>query len=119
MDNEEYFPIVCNQENFLLKENNYKVSQSLPNARVVFKGAIKDSFDGRPKNGMFIAIPLEIKELVRDVSPPQWRIQAVVLSTASNNNISIINLYIPTDPKVNDFDTTDLCSTLAAIESYG
>ena len=32
-----------------------------------------------------------------------------------NNKILIINSYFPTDPKAIDFDTTDLCSTVAAI----
>ena len=114
-DIENYYPILCNQENFLLKGNNYKVKQSLPNARVIFKEAMKDSFEGSPKNGMFMAIPLEIKELVRDVSPPHWRVQAIVLSSPANK-VLIINSYFPTDPKVGDFDTTDLFSTLAAIE---
>ena len=113
--NEKYYPVLCNQENFLLKANCYKVSQCIPNARILFKEAIKYSFDGRPKNGMFIAIPVEIKGLIRDVSPPHWRVQAAVLSTASNK-ILIINSYFPTDPKLKDFDTTDLHSTLAAIE---
>jgi len=105
MDSKEYYPIVCNQENFLLKGNSYKVSQCLPNARVIFKQAIKESLDGRPKNGMFVAIPIEIKELARDVSPHHWRVQAIVLSMA--RNILIINSYFPTDHKVKDFDTTD------------
>ena len=116
VDTEKYYPILCNQENFLLKGNNYKVTQCLPNARVIFKEAIKDSFDGRPKNGMFIAIPLEIKELALDVSPTHCRVQAIILSTPSNK-VLIINSYFPTDPRVNEFDTTDLFSTLSAINS--
>ena len=81
---EKYYPIVCNQENFILKGNNFKVRQCLSEAHVIFKAAVKDSLQGRPKNGMFIAIPREIKEMVLDVSPPHWRVQAVVLSTTNN-----------------------------------
>ena len=33
------------------------------------------------------------------------------------NRLLIINSYFPTDPRVTDFDSTDLCSTLAAIGS--
>ena len=113
---EKYYPIVCNQENFILKGNNFKVGQCLSEAHVIFKAAVKDSLQGRPKNGMFIAIPREIKEMVLDVSPPHWRVQAVVLST-TNNKILIINTYFPTDPRIEDFDNTELLSTLAAIES--
>ena len=116
MNNTQYFPILCGQETFLLKGNSYKISQCLPNARIIFKKAEKDSFEGRPKNGMFIAIPRELNELVRDVSPQHWRIQAVVLS-ASHHRLLIINSYFPTDPRVADFDSTDLYSTLAAIGS--
>ena len=38
VDTEKYYPILCNQENFLLKGNNYKITQCLPNARVIFRG---------------------------------------------------------------------------------
>ena len=72
--NENYFPILCNQENFILHGNIFKTKQSLPNARIYFKRAVKDSMDGRPKNGMFIAVPDGIKELVVDVSPNHWRV---------------------------------------------
>ena len=65
---------------------------------------------------MFVAIPLEIKELVPDVSPTHWRVQAIILSTPSNK-VLIINSYFPTDHRVNEFDTTDLFSTLSAINS--
>ena len=95
---EKCYPILCNQENFLLKGNNFKVTQCLPNARIIFKEAIKDSLDGRPKGGMFVAIPQEIKELALDVSPPHWRVQAVILSTATNKVLTI-NSYLPTDPE--------------------
>ena len=115
VDTEKYYPILCNQENFLLKGNNYKIKQCLPNARVIFKEAIKASFEGRPKNRMFVAIPLEI-ELVIDVSPTHWRVQAIILSTPSNK-VLIINSYFPTDCRGNEFDTTDLFSTLSAINS--
>ena len=47
VDTEKYYPILCNQENFLLKGYNYKIKQCLPNARVIFKEAFKDSFEGR------------------------------------------------------------------------
>ena len=65
---------------------------------------------------MFVAIPLEIKELVIDVSPTHWRVQAIILSTPSNK-VLIINSYFPTDCRGNEFDTTDLFSTLSAINS--
>ena len=72
-----------------------------------------DSVHGRPRNGMFIAAPLEIKENVKDVSPNHWRIQAVVINTI-NSKILVINSYFPNDPKSNDFDTSDLLTTLGS-----
>ena len=76
---DNFYSILCNQENFLLKGNSYKIKQCLPNARIIFKPAEKDSLDGRPKNGMFISIPREITEYVDDVSPNHWRVQAILL----------------------------------------
>lgn len=114
---DHYFPILCNQENFLLHSNRYKVKQCLPNARIIFKKAVKENLSGgRPMNGMFIAVPDEIKEYVTDVSPSHWRVQAITLATPTNK-ILIINSYFPTDPKILEFDTCELLSTLSAINS--
>ena len=115
-DTDKYYSILCNQENFLLKGNNYKVTQCLPNARVIFKETIKDCFEGIPKNGMFVAIPQDIKEFALDVSPTHWRVQAIILSTPSNK-VLIINTCFPTDQRMNEFDTADLFSTLSAMNS--
>ena len=114
VDTDEYYPILCNQENFLLKANSYKVTQCFPDAKVIFKEAIKESFEGRPKNGMFVVIPNELKAMAEDVSPHHWRVQAVMMTLSTK--VLIINSYFPTDPRVNDFDSTDLDSTLSAIK---
>ena len=98
-----------------MKGNSYKVSQCLKDARVIFKEATKELLDGRPKNGMFIAVPSDLKAYVTDVSPHHSRVQAIVLSMKTK--ILIINSYFPTDPKTADFDTTELLSTLSAIKS--
>ena len=74
VDADEYYPILCNQENFLLKANSYKARQCFPDAKMIFKGATKESFEGRPKNGMFIVIPKELKSMAEDVSPHHWRV---------------------------------------------
>ena len=71
---EDYYPILCNQKNFLFQGNRYLAKKCLPDAWLVFKNAVKDNFEGRPKNGMFIAIPDVIKQQVNDVSPAHWRI---------------------------------------------
>ena len=110
------YPILCNQENFLLRSNGYKIKKCLPKAHVIFKKAEKDTHDnGRPKNGMFIAVPTEIKEFIKDISPNNWRVQAVLVH-AKDNTILIINTYFPTDPKTQEFDTSELMITLSTIQ---
>ena len=62
--------IICNQENFILKANTYKLFQSLPGFQFFINPAVKTKQDGgRPANGMFICVPDCIKGLVSDVSP--------------------------------------------------
>ena len=105
---ENHLPILCNWENFLLHGNRYKVQQCLPNSRIFFKTAEKDGLhNGRAKNGMFIAVPMEIKEFAKEVNTFNWRTQALGLRFPENK-IMIINPNFPTDTKVNEFDTSDL-----------
>ena len=50
--------ILCNQENFVLKGNSYKIRKALPGFFTMIKPAVKTSHDkGRPKGGLFIAVP--------------------------------------------------------------
>ena len=64
--------------------------------------AIKDDINtGRPKGGMFIAIPDSIKNLVKDVSPGHWRLQAVTISSPSSKTL-LINSYFPTDSRTDN-----------------
>ena len=57
--------ILCNQENFILKENVYKLRQAFPNHQLLINPAVKkDLSQGRPSNGMFIAFPSSIKNQV-------------------------------------------------------
>ena len=84
-------PIICNQENFLLRDNSYKLTRALPNFQVFINSAIKNSHDsGRPKNGMFIAVPQSIKNYVTDVSPGFWRIQAVTINLGTKTTLQVI-----------------------------
>ena len=49
-------PILCNQENFVLRGNSYRINQALPGYHCMIKPAIKETHDkGRAKNSMFIA----------------------------------------------------------------
>ena len=89
-------PIICNQENFLLKANKFKIEQCLPDHHIYFNPANKEKLTGRPKNGMFIAIPKYLKANVVDVSPS--RLQAVILKTGYRNML-ILNTYFPSRPE--------------------
>ena len=59
-------PVICNQENFLLKSNENFARKALPDHHIIFNPATKENPDGRPINGMFLAVPDSIKEKVRD-----------------------------------------------------
>ena len=92
-------PIVCNQENFILKANSYKILQTLPNFQFFINPATKEDMNtGRPKGGLFIAVPESIKGAVKDVSPGHWRLQAVIISSPSSKTL-LINSYFPTDSR--------------------
>ena len=103
--------ILCNQKNFPLKNNGYKIRKRLPQSRVFFKQAVKDSKQGRPKKHMTIAVPNEIKENIPDVSPKYLAIIVGILTS----KVLIINSYLPTVPKSPDFDTSELLTSRAAI----
>ena len=45
-------PIICNQENSLLKANKFKIKQCLPDHHIYFNPANKES--GRPKNACLL-----------------------------------------------------------------
>ena len=87
----------------------------MPNHHLSFKPAIKEGFEGRPKNGMFTAVPLCLKDNTREVSPNSDRIQSVVVD--SGVKTLIINTYFPTDPRKDDFDETELLLLLSNIAS--
>ena len=103
---DKYYPILCNQENFLLKNNSFKVKQCLPDTRIIFKNAVKESLEGRPKNGMFIAISNDIAQYAIEIPTNHWRVQAVAI-TSPNSKLLLINSYFPTDPKT--LSTPQIC----------
>lgn len=113
-ENREYHAILCNQEHFLLRNNCYKIRQCLPDYQIFPKPATKDSLEGRPRIGMFIAVPKVLSNSVVDVSPSHKRIQAITIN-CNGNKILVVNSYFPTDPRLKDFDKTDLISTLVGI----
>ena len=106
--------IICNQENFLLKNNDYIVKKSLPDHHIVFKPALKKGLNGRPKNGMVIAVPKLLQGMIKDVSPQSYRIQSIIL-TLQPCKILIINTYFPTDPQTSDLDESELLMVISEV----
>ena len=88
-NNENYFPILCNQEIFLTHGNRFKIQQRLPNARIYFKKAVKDSMDERAKNAYLVKL-----NKVGDVSPDHWRLQAIPLQAPSNRLLMIHSYFL-------------------------
>ena len=108
-------PILCNQENFILRDNSYKIVKSLPGFHFIIKQAIKNSLDtGRPKGGLFIAFPSSMKNNIHDVSPEFWRVQAIKIKLSSAT-VLLINSYFPTDPRRANQDETELQETISSI----
>ena len=78
---------------------------------------MKNDFNsGRPKNGMFIAVPDMFKNIIEDVSPNFWRLQSVIIC-CTNFKLLLINSYFPVDPKTMNFDESELLETLNHIGS--
>ena len=105
--------IIMNQENFLLRNNGYLARNALPGHHLILKPAIKDGLDGRPKNGMFIAVPLFLKEALKEVHVVSDRLQCATV-TLNDHKILIVNSYFPTDPQA-DFDEHELLLIFAEI----
>ena len=115
--NKDTIPILCNQENFVLKGNGHIIRNAIENFHVFIKPATKDYFDGRPINGMFIALPRHLKNRAKDVSPNSKRVQAIILET-EEDSLMIINVYFPQDPKTKMYNLdADLEDVLATIET--
>lgn len=110
-------PILCNQENFVLKGNRHIVQNALPGFHAFIKPATKEQMEGRPANGMFIAVPEQLRNRCKDISPNHSRIQSLLLKT-TETTIMIINAYFPLDPKKESYDyDPDLEDVLATIEN--
>ena len=107
--------IICNQENFVLEGNGYLIRQALPDYHIFIKPAKKDKLDGRPVNGMFLALPSYLRNKAKDVSPLNERMQGITLETDSGR-LLLINVYFPSDPKTKNYllddEVEDLLATI-------
>ena len=108
---------MCNQENFILKSNAYKLNQALPGLHLVINPAVKESHcKGRPKGGMFIAVPFYFRTKVLDISPGHWRLQAVLIKTGGSV-IMLINSYFPVDIRSVNSDNAELDEMLEILKN--
>ena len=98
MKEDAVIPILCNQENFVLKGNTYLIRKAMDNFHIFPKPSKKDNFEGRPVNGMFVAVPKSLRSKAKDISPSNDRIQAILIDT-NDGELMVINVYFPTDPK--------------------
>ena len=87
---------------------------ALPDFHLYINPAVKPASEGRPKGGMFIAVPNCIRKFVENVSPSHWRIQAIKIK-CSSSKILVINSYFPTDPRTQNFDETELVETIQCV----
>ena len=108
-------PIFCNQENFLLKANRFKINQCLPNSYIFFKPATKKGLEGRPKNGMFVAIPKKYRKSTTDVSPSSPRVQAILIR-CNNRKLLVINSYFHQNTQNWENSLSDLTNILISIK---
>ena len=114
---ESMVPVLCNQENFVLEGNSHLIKKAMEKYHVYIKPAKKNNLEGRPTNGMFIALPKYLRRKSKDVSPLNERIQAILLQT-NDGNIMIINVYFPSDPKTTSYNAdSELEDTLIGIEN--
>ena len=76
-------PVFCIQEHFLL----YKLSQHFSNSSVISIPAFKDfkkQEKGRPRGGLSIIIPKEMRRFVKIIKCDSWRIQPILFE---NNEV--------------------------------
>ena len=90
----------------------------MPCQIVIFYSKVqkKENLDnGRPSNGMFIALPKAYNSSILDVSPEHWRLQAAILN-ADGCSLLVINSYFPTDKALVRINEAELEEIFAAIE---
>ena len=104
-------------KHFILRGNSYKISQALPCSHIVVKPAVKESHTkGRPRGGLFIAVPDYFKNNIQDASPSYWRLQAVLIKT-QGSTILLINSYFPVDPRTMNIDENELSEVFQNIRN--
>ena len=118
--------ILCVQEHFLLDSKNKKHSNTNKLVSVLGSShdmhivpAHKDNNQvsrGRGKGGLVTLWRKELTKYVSKIDCSNYRIQATKFNF-SGNSLALINAYFPCDPKVENFDESDLLNLLADIRA--
>ena len=107
------------QEHMLLKRNINRLSSVFPGYESFILPATKCNTNinqGRPSGGLALIYSKAIsKHVSHIVCPGSNRVQAIKVSSTSETAV-FINVYMPTDPRVNNFDDTILLQTLQDIK---
>ena len=92
-------PIFCIQEHFLMRNNLYKLSNAFKSSSVFSVPAYKNFHvqdAGRPRGGLSIILPKELRKCVKFIKCESWRIQPILINI-NNVKYLIIKTYFPTD----------------------
>ena len=111
--------VLAIQETMLLKRNINRIASAFPNYDTFILPATKSNENiraGRPSAGLALVYSKSISHCVTQIScPGSNRVQAIQVSLESGTLV-FINVYFPTDPRVNNFDDTILIQTLQDIK---
>ena len=112
--------LVCAvQEHMLLKRNINRISGAFNNFDTFILPATKSNENisaGRPSSGLALIYSKTISKFVTHLPcPGSNRVQAIKI-TLPTNTFVFINVYLPTDPRVNNFDDSLLIQTLQDIK---
>ena len=105
------------QEHFLLKNNLYKIDGKFHNFDSFCLPAIrseKNEFRGRPSGGLGIFWNKSLGDVKIIKHPDSNRVQAIEIY----KKYVFINVYFPTDPRVDNFDDFELLKCLGDINWY-
>ena len=106
------------QEHMHLKPNLYKIQNKFPDFESFLLPAIRvgrNEFSGRPSGGLGIFWCKTLNNFVKIVKhPDSSRVQGIELF----EKYVLLNVYFPTDPKVNVFDELELLKCLGDIKYY-
>ena len=111
--------VLAVQETMLLKRNINRIANAFPKYDTFILPATKTNENicsGRPSGGMALIYSNSISHCVTQIiCPGSHRVQAIKVQFQSGTFV-FINVYFPTDPRVNNFDDTILLQTLQDIK---